>query len=409
MPSTNGALGPLVEEAEALLTRVEAGEDEASRGIAARLRDSVLRPLRQLERAPSAGPVQAEDHPPEVLLRLARAATRLLVDNPDRPELAEATAALQDLAIAVVDESTAGARLAELAELQTGLPQRVQVAQDGPYLVTNATHLYDWLGQPLPLRPQMALCRCGASRMKPRCDGSHARIGFTGAKDPNRVPDRRDTYVGEQVTVLDNRGTCQHSGYCTDRLAQVFHLGHEPFVTPSGGRMDEIIRVVRDCPSGALSYGRDGVEARDDVDYHGTREPAIVVFKDGPYRVTGGIPLVDETGADVVRNQGASREHYALCRCGHSQNKPYCSGMHWYIDFRDPVPPPEHQPTIFEWAGGLPQLLRTTRLFYEKHVPADPLLAPLFATMAPDHPERVAAWLAEVFGGPSGYSEQYGG
>jgi truncated hemoglobin YjbI len=50
-----------------------------------------------------------------------------------------------------------------------------------------------------------------------------------------------------------------------------------------------------------------------------------------------------------------------------------------------------------------------TRLFYEKYVPADPLLAPLFADMAPDHPERVAAWLAETFGGPKTYTEQYGG
>jgi truncated hemoglobin YjbI len=50
-----------------------------------------------------------------------------------------------------------------------------------------------------------------------------------------------------------------------------------------------------------------------------------------------------------------------------------------------------------------------TRLFYEKHVPQDPLLAPLFANMSPDHPERVAKWLAEVFCGPKDYSQDYGG
>jgi truncated hemoglobin YjbI len=50
-----------------------------------------------------------------------------------------------------------------------------------------------------------------------------------------------------------------------------------------------------------------------------------------------------------------------------------------------------------------------TRVFYEKHVPADPLLAPLFANMAPDHPQRVARWLGEGFGGPKLYSETYGG
>jgi truncated hemoglobin YjbI len=54
-------------------------------------------------------------------------------------------------------------------------------------------------------------------------------------------------------------------------------------------------------------------------------------------------------------------------------------------------------------------LLRMTRLFYGKHVPADPLLAPLFASMSPDHPERVAAWLGETFGGPKLHTAQYGG
>ena len=92
---------------------------------------------------------------------------------------------------------------------------------------------------------------------------------------------------------------------------------------------------------------------------------------------TGGIPLAD-AAAGVPRAAGSSREHYALCRCGHSQNKPFCSGMHWYVEFRDPARAAD--PTLFEWAGGLPALTRMTRLLYEKHVPADDLLAPLFAT-----------------------------
>ncbi|MGH3605490.1 MAG: CDGSH iron-sulfur domain-containing protein, partial [Pseudonocardiaceae bacterium] len=107
------------------------------------------------------------------------------------------------------------------------------------------------------------------------------------------------------------------------------------------------------------------------------------------------------------RAEGASAEHYALCRCGHSQNKPFCSGMHYYINFADPAAAEE--PTLFEWAGGLPALLRMTEIFYGKYVAEDPLLAPLFATMSPDHPERVAAWLGEVFGGPANYSATYGG
>jgi CDGSH-type Zn-finger protein len=93
------------------------------------------------------------------------------------------------------------------------------------------------------------------------------------------------------------------------------------------------IAAVRNCPSGALSYAIGGVECRDEVDQ--VREPMIVISKDGPYRITGGIPLEDEHGKDEQRAQGSSREHYSLCRCGQSKNKPFCSGMHWYVNFHD--------------------------------------------------------------------------
>jgi truncated hemoglobin YjbI len=65
--------------------------------------------------------------------------------------------------------------------------------------------------------------------------------------------------------------------------------------------------------------------------------------------------------------------------------------------------------TLYEWAGGLPTLVRMTTIFYERHVPADDLVGPLFAHMAGDHPQRVAEWIGEVFGGPKAYSGQYGG
>src|SRR5439155_22516870 len=165
----------------------------------------------------------------------------------------------------------------------------------------------------------------------------------------------------------------------------------------------------RACRPGALSYAIGGIEARDQVDCGGEREPAIEVTKDGPCRITDAIALAGPDGAAEQPAEGASREPYSLCRCGQSQNKPFCSGMHWYVNFHDPVPPEDHEPTLFEWAGGFPALLRMTRLFYAKYVPTDPLLAPLFANMSPDHPERVAAWLGEVFGGPNQYTERYGG
>lgn len=63
----------------------------------------------------------------------------------------------------------------------------------------------------------------------------------------------------------------------------------------------------------------------------------IKVTKDGPYLVTGGIPLLrmiiqtDSYGDPCIWREVERyphRERYALCRCGKSLNKPYCDGAH---------------------------------------------------------------------------------
>ena len=66
------------------------------------------------------------------------------------------------------------------------------------------------------------------------------------------------------------------------------------------------------------------------------------------------------------------------------------------------------EPTLYDWAGGEPALRRLTEVFYER-VRADPVLAPVFAQMSEDHPQHVATWLGEVFGGPPRYTEEHGG
>jgi len=428
-PSTSDlkeALRELLNECVALYGLVQTafpGRGERSAVIKTRLERSVIRPLNDVSRglddtrrrpnemvAPvDPGLAQANINVvmvDEKLIAAAKQAAllRLRADAP--PELLEAFAGLVHL-LSTSAHGDVSSRMAELASLQSNLDAEIRVALDGPYLVTSVEQFTNWLGQELPLTPQMALCRCGQSSIKPYCDGTHAQSGFSGVKDPKRVPDKRDRYKGQQIEILDNRGICAHSGFCTDRLASVFHAGQESFITPSGGRMDEIIQSVRACPSGALSYAVDGVEARNQVDQN--RPASIEISRDGPYRITGALRLVDEHGSDISRAEGSSREHFSLCRCGHSQNKPFCSGMHWSVQFRDPIAEPSREPTLFEWAGGFPALLRMTRIFYGKYVPQDPLVGPLFANMSPDHPERVAAWLSEVFGGPDFYSQRYGG
>lgn len=203
--------------------------------------------------------------------------------------------------------------------------------ENGPLKVTNCRVLKDLVGGKVyQVSGTVFLCRCGGSRNKPFCDGSHAKNGFSDAKDPNRVRDRRDEYVGAGITVFDNRGICAHAAKCTDNLKSVFKLGQEPWIDPDGDDAAKVAEAVRQCPSGALSYSMDGVEHRD-----GDSEPMILVAPNGPYAIVGGADL-----ENVEWGSGASREHFDLCRCGKSQNKPFCSGAHWHHHFDEHAPPP---------------------------------------------------------------------
>jgi hemoglobin len=68
----------------------------------------------------------------------------------------------------------------------------------------------------------------------------------------------------------------------------------------------------------------------------------------------------------------------------------------------------EAVPTLYDWAGGGAAFERLTEVFYAK-VRQDDLLEPVFRGMDADHPKHVAAWLAEVFGGPPRYTDEHGG
>ncbi len=202
-------------------------------------------------------------------------------------------------------------------------------SKNGPYLVTNCRVLKGMTdGKEYPTDGTVALCRCGGSKNKPFCDGTHKRNDFSGDKDPGRVPDNRDEYVGAGITVHDNRGICAHAARCTDTLSAVFRLKEEPFVDLGGAPAEQVATTIRGCPSGALSFSIDAVEHRDRES-----EPMILIVPNGPYAIRGGADL-----PGVEWGKGASREHFTLCRCGHSQNKPFCNGAHWDHHFDEHAP-----------------------------------------------------------------------
>ena len=173
----------------------------------------------------------------------------------------------------------------------------------------------------------VALCRCGGSNDKPFCDGTHGKIGFRDDNTADSTKNRRKRYVGKGITILDNRAICAHAAFCTDELKSVFRHHDNPWIDPDGAEVDQIKKTIEKCPSGALSYAIDGVEAEPP-----RRPPMVTVTDNGPYAVTGGIELIG-----VELGDGASAEHYTLCRCGASKNKPFCDGSHWDAGFKDPT------------------------------------------------------------------------
>lgn len=59
------------------------------------------------------------------------------------------------------------------------LPVQIAVQKDGPLLVTGGVRVTSADGQTVEIRNRMALCRCGHSKIKPLCDGSHQDAGFS--------------------------------------------------------------------------------------------------------------------------------------------------------------------------------------------------------------------------------------
>lgn len=280
----------------------------------------------------------------------------------------------------------------------------IRVTHDGPYRIEGRITVTDASGSVVCEEGTRYLCRCGGSRNKPLCDGTHGKNGFKGTEnaDHGRIEDRREAYPGRGVTIYDDRSRCAHIGRCTDGLPTVFRLGQEPWIEATAASAEKIASVVRRCPSGALAYalGEDPEPIEEEAD------PEIIALPDASLQVRGGIRLISAEGEPYE-----VRARQTLCRCGHSENKPFCDGTHWYVGFRDPVEAGEMSlPTVYEWAGGIEAFERLTNVFYRRILDErDPLLEPIFRHMGSEHVPHVAAWLAETFGGPRRYTEEMGG
>jgi uncharacterized Fe-S cluster protein YjdI/CDGSH-type Zn-finger protein len=132
-------------------------------------------------------------------------------------------------------------------------------------------------------------------------------------------------YAGDVIEVQWEPRLCIHVHNCVRRLPQVFNPDARPWVAVDRADADVIAAAVESCPTGALHYRRldGGPQERPPEDT--TVEPP----PNGPLFVRGQVRIVDEDGQPIRDDT-----RVALCRCGASQNKPFCDGSHRRIGFR---------------------------------------------------------------------------
>lgn len=196
---------------------------------------------------------------------------------------------------------------------------KIEFVPNGPIVVKGLDKLTRSDGTAHDKADAHYLCRCGASGKKPFCDGSHKVAGFTDAKERGETYETKQ-YPGKELTIVDNVGICCHAGECVRGAKGAFFSwkGDERISNPDGDDKDKIIETIRKCPSGSLAYVLEG-KLQDQY----FAEEEIFIAKDGPLEVRGAVALGGPASAELI-----SKEHYTLCRCGSSKNKPFCDGTH---------------------------------------------------------------------------------
>jgi len=222
--------------------------------------------------------------------------------------------------------------------------RKIVVSKDGPYIVSagipltmeiiepNAEGLsWDWKkAKTFQTSGEYKLCRCGNSKNKPFCDGSHSNSSFDGKETATRQPYARQAGVldGPTMTLSDAEDLCAFARFC-DPGGKIWGLMEK---SDDSDVRKLVIRESMHCPSGrlVLHEKKNGKEIEPEL------KPSIGVVEDpalgvsGPLYVQGGIRVESQNGTPYeIRNR------VTLCRCGASVNKPFCNGSHASIRFRD--------------------------------------------------------------------------
>lgn len=140
------------------------------------------------------------------------------------------------------------------------------------------------------------------------------------------MADKIRSYEGEDITVTFSLRRCIHAEECVHGLPGVFDPKRRPWIDPDQASADALAEVVSRCPTGALQFTRtDGV-----VEEAIPGQNTVSIDPDGPLYIHGNIEVTLPDGSVHTDTR------VALCRCGATENKPFCDNSHTKIEFKDP-------------------------------------------------------------------------
>ena len=131
-------------------------------------------------------------------------------------------------------------------------------------------------------------------------------------------------YKNEDLTILWEPKKCIHAAICVQTLPKVYDPNVKPWIKAENAGIKELKDQIDLCPSGALTY-----EMKNEEKKTNTMETKVDVMENGPLLVQGTIHIKNINGEVEIKNKTT-----AFCRCGASENKPYCDGVHKKIDFK---------------------------------------------------------------------------
>lgn len=117
---------------------------------------------------------------------------------------------------------------------------------------------------------------------------------------------------------------CIHSKVCVEALPDVYRPKEKPWIQPDQASEEALREQIDRCPSGALGY-REGKQEEKQPETQAAVKAQVV--KGGPLLVRGSLELESPEGGRTL--EGST----AFCRCGASENKPFCDGSHKQVEF----------------------------------------------------------------------------